>query len=746
MKRKSFLLLFVLCSLGLFAQNKGKRPSIGLTLSGGGAKGLAHVGILKAIDSAGLKIDYVTGTSMGSIIGALYASGYSGDSIEKIGRDMDWDMLLSNSSSLRAFSMQEKEDYSKYAVELPWENGTLHLPSGVLESQELWLKFNELFFPVHQIKDFSKFPRSFLCIATDVANGEMVVLDSGEIVQAARASMAIPSIFTAVNYKNRKLVDGGLVRNFPVINAKQMGADIVIGSNVSSPLLTKDKITNVFQVLLQIAFFREDADAKKEEKLCDILVTHPLDDYSMGSFASSNEIIDAGIKSGRELYPKFKRLADSLNAIYGPEKPQSVSLLPEKDSVKITAYTINGLHKTNPEFFLSRLNFHLNQNYDQFQLSEKVRNAFGSNYYNKIVYSLIPLPDGSSKIVFDVEENPFTFMKLGINYNTFTGISLIGNVTSHNLLTPFSRSQLTVNIGENFRLRAEQIQFFGKQKSFSLTGSTQLESVTINTYNDFSRQGVYNQGYFLGDLNLRYDPSRSLTFGIGGRFESLKYKPKVTPAIEVSGNINFWSGYFFVKQNSLSNAIYPKKGSKTEFEFGFTSKQDHDLLFKENGNIIQNTDSLGIDYSNYSYLKLNSEHYFPVSKRINLSTQIQAGIEFKKQNNFINAFTVGGLTNVYRNQIIFAGLDEGTILTNSIGAFQLRMRYQLYNNIYLTGKGNIAFYDFIDKDFQPQNSKFLSGYSLTFGYNFILGPLEISAMYCDQSKTILPYINLGIPF
>ena len=746
MKRKSFLLLFILCSIGLFAQDKGKRPSIGITLSGGGAKGLAHVGILKAIDSAGLKIDYVTGTSMGSIIGALYASGYSGDSIEKIGRDMDWDMLLSNSSSLRSFSMQEKEDYSKYAVELPWVDKTLRLPSGVLESQELWLRFNELFFPVHQIKDFSKFPRSFQCIATDVATGDIVVLDSGEIVQAARASMAIPSIFTAVNYKNRKLVDGGIVRNFPVINAKQMGADIVIGSNVSSPLLTKEKINNVFQVLLQIAFFREDADAKREEKLCDILVTHPLDDYSMGSFASSNEIIDAGIKTGRELYPKFKRMADSLNAIYGPEKPQPASLLPEKDSVKITSYVINGLHKTNPDFFVKRLNFHLNENYDQFQLSEKVRNAFGSNYYNKIVYSLIPLPDGSSKIIFDVEENPFTFMKLGINYNTFTGISLIGNITSHNLFTPFSRSQLTVNIGENFRIRGEQIQFFGKQKSFSVTGTTQLDSVTINTYNDFTKQGVYNQGFFLGDLNLRYDPSRSLTFGIGGRYESLKYKPKVTPAIEVSGNINFWSGYFFLKQNSLSNAIYPRKGSKTEFEFGFTSKQDHDLQYKQNGNIIQNTDSLGIDYGNYSYLKLNTEHYFPVSKRINLSTQVQAGIDFKKQNNFINAFSVGGMNNVYRNQIIFAGLNEGTILTNSISAFQLRMRYQLYNSIYLIGKGNLAFYDFIDKDFQPENSKFLSGYSLTFGYNFILGPLEISVMYCDQSKSLLPYINLGIPF
>ena len=746
MKRISFSLLFIICSLTLFSQNKSKRPSIGLTLSGGGAKGLAHIGILKAIDSAGLKIDYVTGTSMGSIIGALYASGYTSDSIEQMGREMDWETLLSNASTLRSFGMQEKEDYSKYAVELPWVNKTLRIPSGVLESEELWLKFNEFFFPVHQIKDFTKFPRSFKCIATDVANGDMIVLDSGEIVQATRASMAIPTIFTAVNYKNKKLVDGGIVRNFPVINAKEMGADIVIGSNVSGPLLTKEKINNVFQVLLQIAFFREDADAKKEEKLCDILIKHPLDDYTMGSFSSANEIIDEGIKKGRELYPELKRLADSLNAIYGADQPQSGSLLPRADSVKITAYEIKGLDKTNPDFFFNRLAFHLNRYYDQFELSEKVRNAFGTNYYKKIVYSLVPLKDGTYKIVFDVEENPFTFLKLGINYNKFTGISLIGNITSHNFLTPYSRSQLTVNLGENFRIRGEQIQFFGKQKSLSVTGTTQLESVTINAYNNFNKEGLYNQGYFLGDLNGRFSPTRSLSFGLGGRFENLNYKPKIAAKVDVSGYINFWSGYFFVKANSLSNAIYPKKGSKTEFEFGFTAKQTQDLDIKVNGFSVRNVDSLGIDFNNYSYLKLNSETYFPVSKRMNIFTQLQVGIDFKRQNNFINSFSIGGLTNVYRNQVVFAGLDEGTVLTNSVTSLMLGMRFQLYSNMYVIGKSNIAFYDFIDRDFKPENAKFLSGYSLSFGYNFILGPLEISAMYCDQSKSLLPYINLGISF
>ena len=251
MKHVFATLIFILFSVLLYAQT---RPKVGVTLSGGGAKGLAHIGILKAIDSAGLKVDYVTGTSMGGIIGALYACGYSGDTIEKIARNTDWDLLLSNAASLRSLSIDEKDEYDKYAAELPWVNNAFQLPSGVFESEELWLKFSEFFFPVYNIKDFLKFPKSFKCIATDIATGEAVVLDSGEIVSAVRSSMAIPSVFTAVDYNGRKFIDGGVTRNFPVKDVKQMGADIVIGSNVAGGLLPKEKITNVFQVLLQ-AFF-----------------------------------------------------------------------------------------------------------------------------------------------------------------------------------------------------------------------------------------------------------------------------------------------------------------------------------------------------------------------------------------------------------------------------------------------------------------------------------------------------------
>ncbi|MBK8311793.1 MAG: patatin-like phospholipase family protein [Chitinophagaceae bacterium] len=223
-------------SLSIAGQEANVRPKSDSPLGGGGAKGLAHIGILKAIDSAGLKIDYITGTSMGAIMGSLYAAGYSGNEIERMARKIDWDVLLSNQISLPVLSMEEKEEYNRFNIELPYINKKIRLPSGVIKGQELDLKFSELFAPYYQIKDFNKFKIPFKCMATDLETGELVVLENGNITSAVRASMAIPSVFTDVTIDGKRLLDGGLVRNFPVKNVIEMGADYVIGSNVSSGL------------------------------------------------------------------------------------------------------------------------------------------------------------------------------------------------------------------------------------------------------------------------------------------------------------------------------------------------------------------------------------------------------------------------------------------------------------------------------------------------------------------------------
>ncbi|HTI11623.1 MAG TPA: patatin-like phospholipase family protein [Puia sp.] len=718
------------------------RPKIGLTLSGGGAKGLAHIGILKAIDSAGLKIDYVTGTSMGSILGALYAVGYSADSIEKITRHIDWDLLFSNQSTMKGMIMEEKDEYGKYDIELPWVNHWFRFATGLIEAQELWLKFSELFHPVYNLKDFSKFPIPFKCIATDVSTGDAVVIDSGEIVSALRASMAIPSIFTAVEYDGKKLVDGGVVRNFPVKDVRQMGADLVIGSNVSGSLRTSKQVTNPIQVLLQVAFFREAEDTRTQIPLCNIYVHQPLDKFGMGSFGESNEILDAGVEEGRRLYPRLKQLADSLNALYGPRELDT-NRLAAVYPVKISGYEVKGLEQTGQGFFIQSMGLLTNHYYTAEDISRMIRRAYGTRYYTRVTYSLIPQENGTNKIIFEVEENPLTFAKIGLNYNDFSGISAIINLTSRNFLTPTSRSLVTLNIGQNFRIRGEHLQYFSRRANFAFTLGTQFDQFNITTYNNYKEAGLYDQNYFRLDGRLSYFSNRNLTVGLGDRFEWIHYDPSITSSLEFKGRNSFTTGYVFVRHNTLDRPVYPRRGMKVEVEgdYVFTQSPNADYF-------ASNTTRSDTSFSDKPYTRVlfNLDRYTPLPGRYTLITHAQLGMNFAYYHNIMNEFSIGGMTSQFHNQITFAGLREGTFYSPSIAELQLGLRYQLFSNTFITGRANVLVNNFITNSSFFNTPDFLSGYAMTFTYNFALGPLEVSAMYSDQSRRVIGYVNIGIPF
>ncbi len=732
----------MVCSFSTHAQQR--RPKIGLTLSGGGAKGLAHIGILKAIDSAGLKIDYITGTSMGSIIGSLYAIGYSADSIEKMAGAINWDLLLSNQASLRTLFMEEKDEYSKYTVELPWVNNRFQLPTGVLQGQELWLKLSEMFYPVYNQKDFSKFDIPFRCIGTDVGNGEAVVMSKGEITSAIRSSMAIPSFFTAVDYEGKRLVDGGVVRNFPVRDVREMGADFVIGSNVAGGLLASDKVRNALQVLLQVAFFREAQDHKEEVGLCDIYIPFNMEKYSMGSFAQSKEIIEIGIDEGRKLYPRFKKIADSLNAIYGNQQINK-DRLPNPGSVKISSYEIRGLKNTSADFLAHTMDLLIDHVYPPEKLSLMVRAAFGTRYYSRVSYSLEPQPDSTCKIIFDVTENPLSFAKISLHYNKFSGIAAIINLTTRNFFVTNSRSMATINIGDALRARVEHLQYIGRRKNFAAIFSSQYDRFDVSTYNTYKQDGLYKQQFFKGDGKVQYSTLRNFSVGIGQRFESMNYKPKINSAFQFSGSNNFTTSYLFIAHNSLEKTVYPHRGLKINAEFDWVYGQDPNVLFFVNGQQAK-PDSLKVSRDPYPRLTFNLNGYTPLSRRSTLEFLVQSGINFNYQHNIMNEFSIGGLTSLFRNQVTFAGLQEGSLYSPAVAAFQAGYRYELFNNSFVIARTNILFNNFISRSSFFQNPDILTGYSLTFGYNFALGPLEFSLMYSDQSKIVGSYVNIGIPF
>ncbi len=744
--KKSFLfIVLVLVSFSLAAQSvPEKRPKIGLVLSGGGAKGLAHIGVLRALDSAGLHIDYITGTSMGSIIGGLYASGYSADSILQIAHKIDWDILLSNQSQMRSYTMEEKDEYGKYTLELPFVNGRFKFSSGLLEGEEIWLKLSELFFPVYKITDFDSLPIPFKCIATDLSNGKAVVLDSGSLVTAIRASLAIPSVFTAVDYQNKKLVDGGLIRNFPASDVKKMGADIIIGSDVASGLKAPDKLSSPIDVLLQITFFKEAELRPYQDSLCQIFIKHNMQKYTSASFLSSAAIIDSGIIMGRRFYPHFKKIADSLNAIYGVSQ-YATPAIKSDSSVVIDSLEITGLHYTDRSFLKNILQLELHESYTEKEISHKIRLAFGTRYYNKITYQLTPLTHGHCILTLFVTENPQSFAKFSLNYNKTVGVGAVINITTRDLLIKKSRDMLTVNLGDNLKISGEHMELFGKKgnwKVMLLNGSYQNQELTI--YDDFRTTGLYKQRYAHVGIRLQTSSYRSMTFGVGTNYEWLHYTPKIPARVSLKGSNNQWKSFAYFKFNTWDRPTLPLKGIKTDLSFDLVYDQ------KINASLLLDDTQLKLDsaysFKNHTGFRFYLEGYKTMMGKNTFSTLLQAGALFNNGQVLFNDYFIGGLNKVINNQVLFAGLPEAAIITPSYLTYQWGWRRFWFTNTYTTLRANIGFYNFIQQDNTFKSPKYLTGYSGTLGYTSPLGPIEFSVMYCDQSRKVVTYLNFGFTF
>ncbi|MBN2172813.1 MAG: patatin-like phospholipase family protein, partial [Bacteroidales bacterium] len=301
----------------IFAQDESRKstdhPKIGLVLSGGGAKGIAHIGILKALEKEGLRPDFITGTSMGSIIGGLYSLGYTANQLDSIIRSVNWDMVLSNNVPLNLIAYEEKEYYNRYLFDFPFEDGKLKLPSGLIEGQALSELLQRFTWPANKYDSFDDFPIPFRCVATDVSTGQPIVFDSGSLAKAIRSSMAIPTAFTAVDLDNTMVVDGGVVDNFPVDIARQMGADFIIGVNVGDGLKPAKELSGMSDILFQVSMIPSLIKTDDQISQCNIYIKPDLKDNGTASFSNYSEILQLGDTAGERVRPEFKILAEKLN-------------------------------------------------------------------------------------------------------------------------------------------------------------------------------------------------------------------------------------------------------------------------------------------------------------------------------------------------------------------------------------------------------------------------------------------------
>src|SRR5690606_32518960 len=342
--QKTIISMMLVTLIGVFQsygqEHNSDDPKVGLVLSGGGAKGLAHIGALKAIEEAGIRVDYIGGTSMGAIVGSLYAAGYSAKQLDSIFRVTNFDVLLQDQIPRSSMSFYEKRNFETYIGTLPFDNFKVSLPTSLSKGQNLYNLLTKLFFNVEGISDFNKLPIPFFCMATDVETGEPIKINQGYLPRAVAASAAIPSFFEPVPYQGKVLVDGGVVNNYPVDEVIAMGADIIIGVDVQDSLLKRDKLNSATDVLVQINYYNTINAMSEKLKKTDVHIKPNITGFDILSFGKGKEIIQSGYQAAINQLSTLDSIAN-LQVL----KPTPIRPVKVRDSFLISKLVLKGYDK-----------------------------------------------------------------------------------------------------------------------------------------------------------------------------------------------------------------------------------------------------------------------------------------------------------------------------------------------------------------------------------------------------------------
>ena len=326
--RRSLVLMVLLLACGWPLRAEDARPKIGVVLSGGGARGFAHVGVLKVLDEMRIPVDYIAGTSMGAIVGGLYASGLPIDDLERLILESDWNGLLGNEIPRQELPFRRKQDSEAiFKVAFDPRKGAI-MPQGLVSSGRLDILLKTLTLEASATKDFSQLPIPFKCIAADIASGQAITLDHGDLATAMRASMAVPGLFAPVELDEHVLVDGGILMNLPVETVKNMGADVVIAIDIGSPLVSREKlkgfiaITDQSRKVMTQRYYEEQAALLTDD---DLLLTPDLKDLTSGDFGHGPELIELGYAAADAARASLARYSVSPAAYADFKQRQSVA-------------------------------------------------------------------------------------------------------------------------------------------------------------------------------------------------------------------------------------------------------------------------------------------------------------------------------------------------------------------------------------------------------------------------------------
>ncbi|MDX8341485.1 patatin-like phospholipase family protein [Draconibacterium sp. IB214405] len=750
----AIFLVFVSAVFPVYSQqiNNKDKPKIGLVLSGGGAKGLAHIGVLKVLEEAGISPDIITGTSMGGIMGGLYAAGYTAEELSEINKNANWDLLLTDKVRLLSVAMDEKNETKKYLFEIPIRDKKINLPAGVIEGQHLEAYFSELLWPLTEEEDFNQLPVPFHCMSVDMISGETIEHSSGDLVQSIRASMSIPTVFSPVKMDSMLLVDGGVARNFPVQEAINMGADIIIGVYVGfQEDITANDIGSMTEILQRAIALGGIVDAKEQFPKCDVLIIPDLRDYSAADFMKGQNIEQIGEDAARAKIEEINSLVEKYNLKYTAVDP-----IGRPKKIKITGLETTGLQYLSENFVLSKSGIEKGDSVSYNAIEEAINFMYGTRHFGKLTYSLKKDQENDGYIlVFHITETPRAMFKLAPQYDDDLGVGITTNFTLRNIIAPATRLLFSVNIAENPGMEIKLNKFVGKKQRLSDYFFMDSYSYKLPFYDAGDRLGTYKRAYFGGGYGIEY--LFGLNHQLGGN-AFYKYN-RLTPhkdlrAIYPEADVEFmkahdWGYQLYYKVNTTDDLYFPKRGIKFNIGFQHILSANSEL----NRNAIEPRSYL-IDETNEAYATLTIDHnwYKTFAKRFTYNFGVDAGFSAKESGT--NGLFILGGSQFGESKLNFknmAGFNLAEIYTYNYAMVKSALNIELLSGLYFSANVNVAatahtYEDLFDEVTSNPFTDNIFGYSFGFKYESILGPIQLMVSENNQDNESRFHFTVGFPF
>lgn len=728
--KKRILLGLLLLLLGYTLS--AERKKVGVVLSGGGAKGVAHIGVLKALDEAGIPVDYVVGTSMGSIIGGLYAIGYSPGQLDSLVRVQDWEYILSNRTKRNKLVFSQKDNREKYLLSIPlFQDKFIKIPAAMISGQNIFNLLTELTIGYHDSISFHDLPIPFACMAANLVNGEEVVLDKGNLAAAMRASMAIPGVFNPVYQGDMVLVDGGIANNFPVDLVKKMGADIVIGVDVTADLRTGEHLNSTLNVINQMTSFLGIRKYNENVKLPDLYIKPDIVPYSAASFekAAIDTLIRRGEEAARHSWDKLLLLKKEIGLADTLQKQAEADHVYEaSDSVYIRHILIEGLPAEDEGWVYRKIGLPQYSFVCIRDLYAKVSGLYGTGVFSYVNYRLSG--DGRNDLTFILKKKSSNTLNFGFRFDSEVMAAVLLNMNFSPKKLSLYQMSVTGRLSMNPYIRIDNT--LGKILQRQVMASYMYKYNDLYLYHKGKKRDNLTFSYHMGELNFSDIYVKNLKFQLGVRYEYFHINSQLSAEIEERVDVSsdgFFSYFVLAHYESMDKKYYPTRGVLFEGEYS---------LYTTNG--LKHEGS-----SPFSALYLNFRSAISLNRRMTLLPSVYGRVLIGDHVPLPYLNYMGGTVygRYFGQQLPFIGIDNLETFEHALLVAALRCRYRISKH-YMTLALNYAKHE--NNFFDLLKGGDVWGGGVSYSYDSRIGPLEGWINLSNWDKKLGIVLSLGYHF